>query len=85
LSLFLSVNDPTDFFPKGNEIYEIPWQIPWGRFEASNGYFCKNLMIPFPNLMNHQIVRPFLAILLPIPDWWSLLGLSSHCDGDLVL
>lgn len=42
-------------------------------------------MIPFPNLMNHQIVRPFLAILLPIPDWWSLLGLSSHCDGDLVL
>ena len=26
-----------------------------------------------------------LAILLPIPDWWSLLGLSSHCDGDLVL
>ena len=52
---------------------------------VSNGLFCKNLMIPFPNLMNHQIVRPFLAILLPIPDWWSLLGLSSHCDGDLVL
>lgn len=52
---------------------------------VSNGFFCKNLMIPFPNLMNHQIVRPFLAILLPIPDWWSLLGLSSHCDGDLVL
>ena len=34
--------------------------------------------------MNHQFVRPFLASLLPGPDWWSLLGLSSHCDGDLV-
>lgn len=22
------------FFPKGNEIYEIPWQILWGRCEA---------------------------------------------------
>ena len=45
--------------------------------------FC-NVLIPFPNLMNHQFVRPFLASLLPGPDWWSLLGLSSHCDGDLV-
>lgn len=37
LSLVLTVNDPTDGFPKGNEIYEIPQANSLAKIRSFNG------------------------------------------------